>query len=170
MLDADDPIRIRDDLRPGDLGRIISLHGTAYAGERGHFGLPFEAYVAKTTAEFVLENGARGKVFLAERGSDLVACAAMIERTAPDRTSRGQLRWVVADPSVRGTGLGRRLVVLATDYARACRWREVFLETTSGLEASMALYRKLGFETVARDKETHWLGDVDTIRMSLRLG
>lgn len=161
------PITIRDDLRPGDLGRIIALHGAAYAGERGHFGLPFEAYVAKTLAEFVLENEARGKVFLAERGADLVACAALVERPAPEGRVRGQLRWVIADPAVRGTGLGRRLVEMAIAHARASGCREVYLVTTDGLDASMALYRKLGFEMVSRDGETHWRDDVATIRMRI---
>ena len=48
-------IRIRDELRCGDLGRIITLHGVAYEPMVG-FGLRFEAYVAKTIAEYVLDN------------------------------------------------------------------------------------------------------------------
>jgi len=102
-------LTIRSDLKPGDLGRVIALHGTAYEGETVHSGLKFEAYVAKTIAEFVIDNGARGKVFLAERGPDLVGCAAMVERR-DDAASHGQLRWVLADPSARGLGLGRRFV------------------------------------------------------------
>lgn len=163
-------VNVRSDLRPGDLGRMIALHGTAYVGEKGHFGLPFEAFVAKTISEFVLENDARGKVFLAEAGDRLLACAAMIERASPGSASRGQLRWVIADPSARRTGLGRRLVELAIEHARAAGWSEVFLETTSGLDASMALYKKLGFEIVSRSTEKHWVGEVDTIGMRLPLG
>jgi GNAT superfamily N-acetyltransferase len=159
------PIVIRDDLRPGDLGRLIALHGTAYEGERGHFGLPFEAYVARTVAEFVLDNDCRGKVFLAERGAQLVASAAIVERSFDGGASRGQLRWVIADPSVRGTGLGRRLVERAVDFARASGWAEIHLETTTGLDASMALYEKLGFVIVSRTPERQWIAGLETIRM-----
>lgn len=158
-------IAIRTALRPGDLGRLIALHGTAYEGEAGHFGLVFEAYVAKTVAEFVLDNGGRGKVFLAERGDDLLATAAMVARDG----GRGQLRWVLAAPAARGLGLGRALVNLAIDHARDEGWRAVFLETTGGLDASMGIYRALGFQTVSQTREKLWSGDDDVIVMSLPL-
>lgn len=161
-------ITIRSELRPGDLGRVIALHGTAYIGEQAHFGPRFEAYVARTVAEFVLDLGGRGRIFLAERGDALVACAAMIERAGPEGV-RGQLRWVLADPSVRGLGVGRKLVEMAVDYARAEGWPEAFLETTSGLDASMGIYRKLGFAVAERKKDALWTGEDEVITMRLKL-
>ena len=44
-----DEITIRHELRPGDLGRIVSLHGEAYE-PLGGYGLRFEAYVGQTIA------------------------------------------------------------------------------------------------------------------------
>lgn len=161
-------ITIRSDLRPGDLGRIIALHGTAYVDDALHFGLPFEAHVARTVAEFVLDNEARGRVFLAERGADLVACAAIVERRAAGGVD-GQLRWVLADPSVRGLGLGKKLVSMAVDHARASGWGEIFLETTDGLDASMGIYKALGFEIASQARESLWRGDVNVIIMRLTL-
>lgn len=158
-------VSIRTQLRPGDLGRLISLHGTAYEGEKGHFGLVFEAYVAKTVAEFVIDNKAKGRVFLAERGVELVGCAAMVAREG----GRGQLRWVLASPAARGLGLGKRLVGAAIDYAREQGWREVFLETTEGLDASMGIYKRLGFETVSREGLEPWGAPADVIVMTLKL-
>ena len=162
-------ITIRSDLRPGDLGRIIALHGTAYEAERGHFGLPFEAHVARTVAEFVLDNGARGRVFLVERGTDLVGCAAIVERRGPAGVL-GQLRWVLADPSVRGRGLGKKLVSMAIDHARAAGWREVFLETTDGLDASMSIYKALGFVIASQEIREMWSRETNlfTMRLTLR--
>ena len=156
-------IAIRTDLKPGDIGRIISLHGTAYIDDELHFGLTFEAFVGKTMAEFIIDNRARGKVFLAERGPDLVACAAIVERRGAG-FSDGQLRWILADPSVRGQGLGRRLVDMAM-HAEQSGWRSVFLETTDGLDASMAIYRGLGFEIESRAREKLWRDDVEVITM-----
>ena len=164
-----DAITIRSDLRPGDLGRLIALHGTAYIDDVLHFGLPFEAHVAKTVAEFVLDNEARGRVFLAERGADLVGCAAIVERRVPGGV-HGQLRWVLADPSVRGLGLGKKLVSMAIDHARAAGWSEVYLETTDGLDASMGIYKALEFEIASRATETVWRGGMTVIRMRLELG
>ena len=164
-----DAIAIRTDLRPGDLGRLIALHGTAYIDADHHFGIAFEAFVAGTVSRFIRDDGGRGRVWLAERGPDLVGCAAMIERPGADGETRGQLRWVLADASVRGTGLGERLVRAAVDYARAQGWREVFLETTEGLDASMGLYRKLGFIEKTRSVERMWSGEMPVITMSLAL-
>lgn len=52
---------IRTDLRAGDLGRLIALHGLVYTSEDG-FGLAFEAFVAQTVAEYVLGNQSRGQI------------------------------------------------------------------------------------------------------------
>lgn len=161
-------ITIRSDLRPGDLGRIIALHGTAYEGGQNHFGLTFEAFVGRTIAEFILDNKGRGCIFMAERGSGLVACAAMVERKVPGAV-HGQLRWIIADPSVRGLGLGRKLIGMAMDYARTSGFSEVYLETTEGLDASMGIYRKLGFVEEKREIETLWLGENSVITMRLKL-
>lgn len=159
-------ILIRSDLRPGDLGRIVTLHGTAYIDERGHFGLPFEAHVARTIAEFILDNEGRGKIFLAERNGELVGCAAMVERRRNGGCD-GQLRWVLLDASARGTGLGKKLVALAIDHARENGWASVFLETTDGLDASMAIYEKLGFKIESRERQKLWTGEDDVIVMRL---
>ena len=166
--DPTDAVTIRTELRPGDLGRLIAFHGTAFMDDELHFGVRFEAFVARLMAEFVL-GGAQGRIFIAERGETLVGCTAMVAHQDGGEPPRGQLRWVLADPSVRGTGLGERLVRNAIDYARDEGWREVILETTEGLDASMGLYRKLGFTETGRTVEPMWRGDVTVIRMTLAL-
>ena len=60
-----DNISVRDELRAGDLGRIIALHGKCYEALPG-FGLAFEAYVARTVAEYILDSGAKGRIWIAE--------------------------------------------------------------------------------------------------------
>lgn len=147
-----DAFKIRKTLRPGDLGRIVALHGEGYEGETSHFGLTFEAHVARTVAEFILDNDGKGRVWLAEQGADLIGCAAMV-----DRGDQGQLRWVLVAPKARGSGLGKTLIHGAMDYASdQPAWRSVFLETTEGLPASMDIYRKLGFEITDEKLEKLW--------------
>lgn len=144
-------VTIRTELRPGDLGRIVTLHGEGYAGEQGRFGLAFEAYVARTIAEYVIDNGARGRIWLAERNGALAGCTAMA-----DRGGKGQLRWVIVSPDARGLGIGKTLVANAMDYAAQQGWSEVYLETTSGLPASMDIYLRLGFEIAGEERLELW--------------
>ena len=161
-------VSIRTDLRPGDLGGVVWLHGKAYRDDEAHFGLTFEAYVAKTIAEFMIENKGRGEIFLAEYNGNLVGCSAMVERRRADETV-GQLRWVLTVPEVRGIGLGKKLVHLAVDHARQKKWSKVFLETTEGLDASMGIYERMGFKVVSQETDDLWRGDTTVITMELEL-
>ena len=157
-------IQIRDELRCGDLGRIITLHGVVYEPMRG-FGLNFEAYVAKTVAEYVLDNASRGRIWLAEYEKDLVGCVAIAER----EQNAGQLRWVLVDSAMRGVGLGYKLVTLALDHCVERGFASVYLETTDGLPESMQLYEKLGFEVLSTETAELWDGARKLIKMRLQL-
>jgi len=132
-----DDITIRHDLRVGDLGRIIALHGEVYDAMPG-YGLAFEAYVARTIAEYYLDAGGAGRIWLAERDGKLIGCAAMVLRDG----GLGQLRWVLVDPSARGIGLGKDLVNCTLDYAREIGCSRIFLETTDGLPESNVSTRR----------------------------
>jgi len=155
-------LTIRHDLRPGDLGRIVSLHGEAYAPLPG-FGQRFEAYVARTIAEYVLDNDSRGRIWLAEHGDKLIGCTAIALRD----DDAAQLRWVIVDPDARGAGLGKSLVTRAIEFAKARDCTSVFLFTTDGLPESQALYEKLGFQTTSNVIEELWDGERPLIRMEL---
>lgn len=157
-------VSIRHDLRPGDLGRIVSLHGEAYAPLPG-FGQRFEAYVASTIAEYVLDNDSNGRIWLAERGEELLGCTAIALRE--DNTA--QLRWVVVTPAARGAGIGGTLVGIALDYCRKQGRESVHLYTTDGLAESQALYEKLGFVITENEPDELWDGVRPLIRMQLEL-
>ena len=155
---------IRCDLRPGDLGRLIALHGAAYEQLDG-FGIRFEAFVARTIAEYALDNNANGRIWFAERGHRLIGCAAIVLR----ENKRGQLRWVVVEPSERGTGIGNKLVNAALDFCRDVGCDYVYLETTIGLPESQTLYEKLGFTVTSETIEKLWDGPAPMIVMKLDL-
>ena len=157
-------ISIRHQLKSGDLGRIVSLHGEAYAPLPG-FGQRFEAYVARTIAEYVLDNDARGRIWLAEQGSKLIGCTAIALRD--DETA--QLRWVVVDPAARGAGLGKALVTRAVEFAKERKCPSIYLFTTDGLTESQALYEKLGFQTTSNEITELWDGERPLVRMQLEL-
>jgi GNAT superfamily N-acetyltransferase len=158
-------VRLRSDWRPGDADLIVDLHRRGYAPEGERFGGHFPDYVAETVREARLDApGHASRVWFAERGSETLGCAAMI-----DRSTRGQLRWVVLLPEARGLGIGKALFTAAMDHAAAQGWPEVYLETTDGLGASMQLYLANGF-TVTSDEPTElWHGPGHFIVMTRRL-
>lgn len=159
-----DQITIRHDIRPGDLGRVICLHGEAYDHLDG-YGLRFEAYVGQTIAEFVLENDANGRIWFAEKEGELIGCAAIVLRDG----KIAQLRWVVVTPAARGQRLGTKLMQLAMDYAEDKDSRAIILNTTDSLPESQAMYEKLGFVTTSNDVEELWDGERPLICMRLDL-
>lgn len=157
-------ISIRHELHCGDLGRIVSLHGEAYE-PLGGYGLRFEAYVAQTIAEYVLDNDARGRIWLAEQDARLIGCTAVALRD----DNSAQIRWVVVDPAARGAGLGNKLVSRALDYCEAEARDSIYLFTTDGLAESQSLYEKLGFSITSNETEELWDGPRPLIRMQLDL-
>src|SRR3974377_1394124 len=87
----DDPRQgfvLRHDLKPGDLGQIVQLHGTIYARECG-FDPTFEAYVAGPLAVFVRKHTDRDRLWIAEREGRVVGCIAIVGASA----NEAQLRW-----------------------------------------------------------------------------
>jgi GNAT superfamily N-acetyltransferase len=157
-------LTIRHELRCGDLGRIIALHGEVYGPIPG-FGLPFEAFVGRTMAEFILDNDGAGRLWLLERDGKLVGCTAIILRG----DQQGQVRWVVVDPSERGQGHGRKMVGEAVDYCRKQNCKSVYLETTDGLVESQTLYESFGFRVASNTVEELWDGTRPLIYMQLDL-
>ncbi len=156
---------LRHELKPGDLGSIVHLHGTIYAQEHG-FDPTFEAYVAGPLAEFVRTRTDRDRLWLAERGERIVGCVAIVGASAQE----AQLRWFLVDPSARGLGLGRALLHEAIEFCKSRAYESVFLWTVSALRAAAHLYRRVGFEKVEERSSRRWGVDVVEEKYVLQFG
>lgn len=158
-------VLLRSDWRAGDAALIVDLHRRGYAGEGPAFAGRFADHVGLTVAEARLDApGHASRIWFAERGSETLGCAAMI-----DRGTRGQLRWVVLVPEARGLGLGKALFAAAMDHAAAQGWPEVYLETSGGLPVSMQMYLANGFTVISDCEEELWDGPGRMIVMARRL-
>lgn len=82
-----DPLLVRTELRPGDLGSIVHLHSVLYAREYG-FDPTFEAYAAGPLAEFGRAASPRERLWIAERDGRIVGCVAIVA----DSEGTAQLR------------------------------------------------------------------------------
>jgi GNAT superfamily N-acetyltransferase len=147
-----DEISIHTELRPGDIGYVIHLHGVLYAKEYG-YGLQFESYVAKGLAEFYEKyDPERNRVWVCEHNDRIIGFLLLM-----DRGTAAQLRYFLIEPEYRGLGLGSRLLNLYMDFLRECGYKESYLWTTHELSTAALLYKRLGFQRT-EEKESAVFG------------
>jgi DNA-binding MarR family transcriptional regulator/GNAT superfamily N-acetyltransferase len=145
-------IIIRNEIKPGDVGCLIQLHGWIYAKECG-FNHVFEGYVCKTFYDF-LENyhPEKDRLWLAEAEEGIIGAIAIVGHSA----QRAQLRWFILHPHFRGMGLGNTLLNEAMQYCREKGFQTVFLETTEDQKTAIKMYMKAGFRKVAEHENHTW--------------
>ena len=145
-------MQIRTDIRPGDIGYIIYLHGTLYAREYD-LDQTFEGYVASGLGEFAKSFDQRkDRLWLAEESEQIVGSIAIAGQA--DRTA--QLRWFLVLPEARGSGLGGTLLENALEFCRSGEFRSVFLWTLSDLKAAAHLYQRAGFHRTEQKTHEIW--------------
>jgi len=145
-------MNIRTDIRPGDIGYLIYLHGVLYAREY-NLDHTFEGYVAAGLGEFAKSyDERRDRLWLAEESGRIVGSIAIVGQE--DGTA--QLRWFLVDPEARGSGLGRRLVREALEFCRELGFQSIFLWTLGGLNAAAHLYGEVGFRMTEQKRHEIW--------------
>lgn len=166
-------VTIRSGPRPGDLGRVLAMHGEIYAREYG-FDERFEAHVAHGLAGFAMALGqARddprapepGRLWVAERSGVTLGTVALTDEGG----GVGQLRWFLVAPEARGEGLGRNLLQTLLEHARARGFTHVKLWTVHVLETAARLYLDLGFRCTERHPTRGFGIELDELRYDLDL-
>lgn len=145
-------VAIRYELKPGDVGYLIYLHGVIYAKECG-YNHGFEQYVCKTFYDFFENyNPEKDGFWFAEVTGEMIGAIAIVGHSA----TKAQLRWFILHPQYRGIGLGSRLLREAMQYCQRKGYRNVFLETTEDQKTAIAMYMKAGFRKVAEHPSKAW--------------
>src|SRR5215467_9596671 len=98
-------ITIRIELKPGDIGYVIYMHGDLYRKECD-YGIEFETYVAKGLAEFYEQyDPQKDRVWICELENKIIGFLALVHRG-----EAAQLRYFILNPGYRGIGLGNKLM------------------------------------------------------------
>ncbi len=136
-----DDISIRNDIRPGDLGYVIYMHGHIYGRENG-YGVSFEAYVAKGLSEFYqLYDSRLDRVWICEHNHRIIGFLLLMHRD----NNTAQLRYFLLEPAYRGIGLGKKLMDLFMAFYHECGYQSAYLWTTNEQESAALLYKRYGF-------------------------
>ncbi len=149
--EMNEDITLRTDLRPGDPGYIIWLHGVLYKKEHG-FGPVFEASVCKAFYGFLMNyNPKTDRLWCAEADGRIIGCIGVV-----GQGDRARVRWFLLEPAYRGRGMGKKLLESAIDFARACGCRSAYLGTTVGCDTAIALYERAGFVFTGKKPNDGW--------------
>jgi DNA-binding MarR family transcriptional regulator/N-acetylglutamate synthase-like GNAT family acetyltransferase len=142
---ADEEISLRS-LRPGDIGWIIHRQAVLYAQEYA-WDWTYEGLASHILGAFVAEfDPSREDSWVAERDGAIV-CSIFLMKS--DDPAIAKLRLLYVEPSVRGTGVGRRLVATCIARARELGYRELTLWTNDILVAARRIYQAAGFRLVS---------------------
>ncbi len=143
--------QIRNDLKPGDMGTIIYLHGVIYEKEYG-FDNTFEPYVAEPLSKFILFQSDRERIWIAQNNENIVGSVAIVKFSE----DQAQLRWLLVHPEVRGLGLGKTLVEKAVQFSKIKGYRSIFLWTLDILSVAKKLYQSSGFKKTEENPCRLW--------------
>ncbi|MFQ6123244.1 MAG: GNAT family N-acetyltransferase [Candidatus Heimdallarchaeota archaeon] len=160
-------IRIRCDLQPGDIGKVIALHGIVYASEHGYDHTFEGAYVARSFAEFVESYNPRNdRLWVAEKEGQVVGSIGIVGRLK----DKAQLRWWLVHPRCRGLGLGKVLLEEAIEFCKTRPYKTIYLWTVNDLAAAIHLYKAAGFQkTEEKSHPNLWGRPITEERYELHL-
>ena len=145
-----DEITIRTELKPGDLGYVIYLHGYLYNKEY-NYSISFESYVAVGLYEFYSRfDPVKDRVWVCEHNKKIIGFLLLMHR----KNKSAQLRYFILLPEYRGIGLGKKLMNLYMDFLKNKGYKTSYLWTTNELYAAASLYTRHGFELTEEKEST----------------
>jgi N-acetylglutamate synthase-like GNAT family acetyltransferase len=157
--------QIRSNLRPGDIGYLIYLHGILYAKEYG-WDCTFEKYVAESLTKSIPSfDDSAGCLWIAEIDGKIIGSIGIVTGS----NSEAQLRWFIVHPDQRGRGLGRELLNRALQFSRDRGFKSVFLWTVSDLKVAAELYQWAGFRKTEEKTHQIWGKTITEERYELSL-
>ena len=152
---------------PGIIGRVAELHALYYS-RNWHFGVFFEAKVAREMAEFMdAYNSERDGLWSFSINGRIEGAIAIDGSSAQDKGAH--LRWFIVSDNLQGKGAGKILINEAVSFCKSKQYKKVYLWTFDGLLPARHLYEKAGFRLVEENTGTKWGKEVTQQKFEIRL-
>ena len=151
-------VTIREQYTDDDKKIMIEKQREFYTENCG-FDEKFIAYL-RSTFEAEIE-----KIWIAEVDGVFAGCIGLVKKD--DKTAL--LRWFFIDTSVRGKGVGTKLIQTLINYCQNTQYEKLSLETVSQLKTARRLYSKCGFELTEANEQLMWGQDLVEEHWELKL-
>ena len=126
---------------PGDIGRLIAMHGELYA-RQFHFDAAFEADITQKMALFLRQTDGFHRLLIAQMDGETAGSIAVSQKA--EQTAF--INFLLVTPAYRKKGIATMLLEKVIAHARENGCRRVCLETYSCLQSARRLYRQFAFE------------------------
>ncbi len=159
-------------LRPAreeDAAALVSLRDAVAAEGEYIAARPGDRSVLEEQASHAALLREGGLAVLAESDGRAVAHLT-VNRRSPPNSDTGDLA-IIVENSFRDVGLGRAMMTMAIDWARAVALRRISLWVFAGNERAIGLYHALGFADEGRGRTRCGAaaGERECVLMGLRL-
>ena len=121
---------------------------------------PYDEKVLRNPKKYIIDEG--GFIFFAKINSEIVGTVALINQKTFFELSK-----MAVTPAYQGKKIGWKLMEHCLQFARSQHWETITLYSNRSLTSAITLYKKIGFQEVALEKEVHY--DRANIKMRLVL-
>lgn len=150
MVQLED-ILIRTKIQEDDFKKMIYLNGVIGKQEY-QYGDSFKSQVTTGLAEIYSSFDPKKECFwIAELNENIIGCLAL-----KARGTSAQLRYFYILPKYRRIGLGEKLFALSLDFAKICKYKNIYLWTTNELITAQHIYTKYGFKLTEEKESTNY--------------
>ena len=131
------------------------------------FGLYFEAKVATELSEFLQRYDKNSDGIWIATVNGRVEGSVIIDGIHTENEG-AHLRWFIISDTLRGKGVGRKLINRAIDFCKSKGYKTIYLWTFEGLDAARHLYEEVGFKLIKQKSGVQWGAEVTEQYFELR--